>query len=159
MSVRRAFPLIRLHFIAVFAICLVPLACGDGDGDSTGPGGLDPKAFVGTWTLSMDAAQGCWLAGTLSFVVEDDDTNVLPNTGGTMNVISQWDFGLMTGNLKLELQTFELNLWKQPPPQSIGGKFIGSIESESRLTGTFIDMGGAFSDPSKNCSAPAIATK
>lgn len=132
-----------------FSIVLL-LACGD---SGTGPTGLDPDAFVGRWTIAIDAQAGCWQAGTLWFNIDQDDADGAQ--GGVMNVVSNWQFGNLTGNISLSHETFELNLWKSFPA---GGLFSGSEVAPNRLVGTFADKNGGFAgDPT--CSSSAVATK
>lgn len=132
-------------------LLLVLLACGGDDG--VAPPKFDPDDFVGTWTLAVDAAPGCWGAGSVWFKIEQEDADGANDE--FMNVVSDWQFGWVSGNISFLHETFEINLWKTFPA---GGLFSGSRVAPNRLEGTFADKNGGFSlDPT--CNSPAVATK
>lgn len=147
-----------ITLIIITAAAMLLAGCG---GDATAPEPqLGAEDFVGEWTLSIQAAPGCWSASTLWFRIDDDLTS---STGDFMNVVNDWtwteDFSAtrpLIGNIRYRDGTFELNLWKQAP--TVGGKFSGTNVSAGRLSGTFRDMGRAFSINSP-CDAPATASR
>ncbi len=136
--------------VVPFLLCCIS-ACGGDDG--TSPAAFDPQDFVGTWTISISAQAGCWGAGTLWFKIDQDDADLANEE--FMNVVADWQFGSLSGNINFLHETFELNFWKTFPA---GGLFSGSSVSANRLEGTFADKNGGFAlDPS--CSSSAVATK
>ncbi len=145
--------------IIITAAALWSASCG---GDTTAPQPtINPDVFVGDWKLSLAAAPGCWAAGPLWFRIGQDDVNSAAS--GILNIVEVWswteDFSgtqPLIGNIPYEDGPFERTPWQQAP--TVGGKFSGTSVSAGRLSGTFRDMGRAFSINAQ-CEAAATATK
>lgn len=130
------------------------LACG------SEPRNGEPDAYVGTWSLAVEAAPGCWSALALRFTVEQDDADA-SNNGEFMNVIAEWWLAsdpatrhALTGNVNWFRNDFGFSLQTggANPPE-----FTGFGASPDKLTGTFTDTSGDVAGH-LGCAAGATAT-
>lgn len=143
--------------VAALGLTLV-IGCGDG---STEPE-YDYTAYVGTWTLTTDRSAEC--PDTLTFVVPVEDAGSADQSGafaGTMNVSSDWYIGTesespkqLTGHFDLAANTFDLVFWWS----GHRAEFAGTVESSSRVAGTFTAPEGMFHGFSP-CVSDATASK
>lgn len=152
--------------IAMLAGLLV-FACG-GDGP-TNPDPIDATEMAGVWTAELDDGTGqCDPdrdgAVTVFFRLEVDDVDFTAPDGDVI-ILSDWgrtsamnepDMTL-SGGLNVDREDFELSMFAQGQFDSGPAiRMTGSIESTSRLEGTFTDEGVEWPD---GCTGDVVATR
>jgi hypothetical protein len=139
---------------------LLPLASACGD---SGPGGSGLDAYVGTWTIEVDAATNCWSAFSIGLTVSQADVDAGVN--GTANLTDFWALTSTPGDLRPyqghitdggNADDFAF-LLRVSTTSAVGLSFTGSDPSPSRMSGTLTDAEGLIAGHA--CTSNANATK
>jgi len=133
-------------------LMLVLAACAD-----SGPDYLD--GYVGTWTLEVEAKDGCWPAFNLIFEVTQEDVD---RSGEyPLGLYDYWwlastptDRRSYSGQIT-NAQRFSFAFYLDQPSESLLD-FSGTNPTPTGLTGILGNLSGLFPD---GCSAPAHASK
>ena len=131
-------------------------------GDSTAPR-LTAAHTEGQWTAHVAPAPGCWTRYTFFFDITAEDVTSLSSDGKSFTIArSGWTIGgsdplPFEGTIRLDGQHSSITFWKHVG--TAGGVVDAVLARDgSHMTGTFTDVGNAFSLDSP-CSAAFDASK